>query len=253
MRHPGVREDLRGTYAGLAYRGGDRAPALARRHRRRAAADPPHRRRVVPRRPRAHQLLGLLDDRLPGAALRLRGDRHPRPGGARVQGHGQGPARGGHRGDPRRRLQPHRRGQPPRPDALVQGRRQHELLPAHARRPALLHGLHGHRELAQPGAPERAAADHGLAALLGRRVPRRRLPVRPRERAGARVLRRRSPGQLLRRHPPGPDPLPGEADRRAVGRRPRRLSGRQLPGAVVGVERHLSGRRCATSGVGRRA
>ena len=32
--------------------------------------------------------------------------------------------RRGHRGDPRRRLQPHRRGQPSRPDALVQGRRQ---------------------------------------------------------------------------------------------------------------------------------
>ena len=29
-------------------------------------------------------------------------------------------------------------------------------------------------------APERAAADHGLAALLGDRVPRRRLPLRPR-------------------------------------------------------------------------
>ena len=32
---------------------------------------------------------------------------------------------------------------------------------------------------------------------------------------------------------------PGEADRRAVGRRPGRLPGRQLPRAVVGVERHL--------------
>ena len=30
-----------------------------------------------------------------------------------------------------------------------------------------------------PVAPERAAADHGLAALLGDRVPRRRLPLRP--------------------------------------------------------------------------
>ena len=79
---------------GPGVRGRDRAPAVARRHRRRAAADPPHRRRVVPRRARAHQLLGLLDDRLPGAALRLRRDRHPRPGGARVQGHGQGPAPG---------------------------------------------------------------------------------------------------------------------------------------------------------------
>ena len=38
-----------------------------------------------------------------------------------------------------------------------------------ARRPAPLHGLHGHRQHAQPGAPARAAADHGLAALLGDR------------------------------------------------------------------------------------
>ena len=69
----------------------------------------------------------------PHAALRR--DRHARRAGARVQGHGQGAAPRRHRGDPRRRLQPHRRGQPPRPDAVVQGRRQRELLPAHARRP----------------------------------------------------------------------------------------------------------------------
>ena len=151
-RARGPARHLRGPGLG----GGDRALPVARRDRGRAAADPPHRRRVVPGRARAHELLGLLHDRLPRAALRLRGDRHPRPGGARVQGHGEGPAPGRDRGDPRRRLQPHRRGQPPRPDAVVQGRRQQVLLPADAGRPALLHGLHGHRELAQPGAPERA-------------------------------------------------------------------------------------------------
>ena len=59
------------------------------------------------------------------------------------------------------------------------------------------------------------------------------------ERAGARVLRRRQTLRLLRRDPPGPDPQPGEADRRALGRRPGRLPGGQLPGAVGGVERHL--------------
>ena len=71
------------------------------------------------------------------------------------------------------------------------------------------------------------------------RVPRRRLPLRPRVGARARVLRRRPPVGVLRRHPPGPGALAGEADRRAVGRRAGRLPGRQLPGAVVGVERHL--------------
>ena len=133
----------------------DRLPALARRDRGRAAAGPPHHRRVVPVRARALQLLGLLDDRLLRAALGLRRDRPARPGGARVQGHGQGAAPGRHRGDPRRRLQPHRRGQPPRPDAVLQGRRQQVLLPARARRPAPLHGLHGHGQHAQRAAPER--------------------------------------------------------------------------------------------------
>ena len=64
-------------------------PEVARRDRRRVAAGPPHRRRGLPARPRADELLGLLDDRLPRAALALRGDARP---GARVQGHGQGAA-----------------------------------------------------------------------------------------------------------------------------------------------------------------
>ena len=63
------------------------------------------------------QLLGLQHDRLPRAPLGVRRHRPPRRAGARVQGHGQGAAPGGHRGDPRRRLQPHRGGQPPRADA----------------------------------------------------------------------------------------------------------------------------------------
>ena len=207
MQHPDVREDLRGTYAGLAVRRRRRLPQGARRDRDRAAAGPPHRRRGVPRRPRADELLGLLDDRLPRPALALRRHRQGRPGGARVQGHGQGAAQGGDRGDPRRRLQPHRRGQPPRPDALLPRRRQRRLLPARARRPAPLHGLHGHRQHAQRHAPERAAADHGLAALLGDRLPRRRLPLRPRVRARPRALRRRPAVRVLRRHPSGPGAL----------------------------------------------
>ena len=57
----------------------------------------------------------------------------------------QGPTRRGHRGDPRRRLQPLRRGQPPRPDAELQGLRQPDVLPARRGRSALLLRLHGHR------------------------------------------------------------------------------------------------------------
>ena len=74
-------------------------------------------------------------------------------------------------------------------------------------------------------------------------VPRRRVPLRPRRGARARVPRGRPPVGVLRHHPPGPDPVPGEADRRAVGRRRGRLPGRQLPGALDGVERHLPRRR----------
>ena len=125
------------------------------------------------------------------------------------------------------------------PTLSFRGRRQPRLLPHDAGRPAPLHGLHGHRELAQPGQPVGAPADHGLAALLRARLPRRRLPLRPRLRARARVPRRRPPLRLLRHHPPGSGPLPGEADRRAVGRRGGRLPGRQLPRALDRVERDV--------------
>ena len=58
-------------------------------------------------------------------------------------------------------------------------------------------------------------------------------------RAGARALRRRPPQRVLRHDPPGPGAVAGQAHRRAVGRRAGRLPGRQLPGPVDGVERHL--------------
>ena len=77
------------------------------------------------------------------------------------------------------------------PDALLQGHRQRRLLPPGRRRPALLHGLHRHRQQPQHAPPARAAADHGLAALLGAGDARRRLPLRPRRDAGARAARRR--------------------------------------------------------------
>ena len=75
-RHPEVREDLRGTYAGLASEPAIALPQGPRRHRGRAAADPPHRRRELPA-PSAGltQLLGLQLDRLPRAARRAT----PRP------------------------------------------------------------------------------------------------------------------------------------------------------------------------------
>ena len=209
-----------------------------RRHRRRAAARPPHRRRVVPRRARPHELLGLQLHRLLRAARAVRGDGHARRAGARVQGDGEGAPPRRHRGDPRRRLQPHRRGQPPRADARVPRHRQRRRTTGSCPTTRALHGLHRHAATASTRAPERAAADHGLAALLRGGVPRRRLPLR--SRLGARrasSTRSTACRRVLRHHPPGPDPLAGEADRRAVGRRPGRLPGRQLPGALDGVER----------------
>ena len=125
------------------------------------------------------------------------------------------------------------------PTLSLQGHRQPGVLPAGRGRPAVLHGLHRHRQLPQRPPPALAAADHGLAALLGHRDARRRLPLRPRLHAGPRVLRGRPAGDLLRARPAGPGRQPGEADRRAVGRRSRRLPGRQLPAAVDRVERRL--------------
>ena len=116
------------------------------------------------------------------------------------------------------------------------------------RQPPVLHGLHRHRQHAEHAAPARAAADHGQPALLGAGDARRRVPLRPRVGARARAARRRSPVGLLRSDPAGSGRQPGEADRRAVGRRRGRLPGRQLSAAVVGVERQVSRLACATSG-----
>ena len=125
------------------------------------------------------------------------------------------------------------------PDAVLQGPRQPRLLPPRRRRPALLLRHDGHRQQPQHAPPARAAADHGLAALLGDRDARRRLPLRPRRHARAPVPRGRPAVGVLRPHPAGPGRQPGQADRRAVGHRRGRLPGRQLPAAVVGVERQV--------------
>ena len=125
------------------------------------------------------------------------------------------------------------------PTLSMRGIDNRALLPGRGRPAGVLHGLHRHRQHAERAAPAHAAADHGLAALLGAGDARRRLPLRPRRHAGPRVLRRRPAERVLRPGPAGPDRLPGEADRRAVGRRAGRLPGRQLPAAVDGVERQV--------------
>ena len=90
------------------------------------------------------------------------------------------------------------------------------------------HVLRRHRLRQHRGrrAPAGAAADPGLAALLGHRDARRRLPLRP----GAGADPHRPPGRPGRPLPhhdrPGPGAAAGEADRRAVGRQRGRLPGR---------------------------
>ena len=239
MKHPGVREDLRGTYAGLASDEaiaylldlGVTAVELLPVHH---IADESFLAERGLRNYWGYSTIGYLAPHSEYAATGRRGEQVREFKGMVKALHRAGievildvvynhTAEGNHLG----------------PMLSFKGVDNRVLLPADARRPTLLHGLHRHRQLAEPGAPERAAADHGLAALLGDRVPRRRLPLRPGLGAGARALRRRPAVGVLRRDPSGPGALPGQADRRALGRRARRLPGRQLPGAVVGVERHL--------------
>ena len=73
MRHPGVPEELRGTYAGLAHEAVRVPPHRPGRHGRRAAAGAPVRAGRVPAAARADQLLGLQHHRLLRAARRLLG------------------------------------------------------------------------------------------------------------------------------------------------------------------------------------
>ncbi len=186
----------------------------------------------------AAKLLGLQLDRLPGAAQRILAQPAGRAGSG-IQAARQDPARRRHRGHPGCRLQPYGGGQPSRADAVVQGHRQRRVLPPHERQAAVLHGLHGHGQHAEHAASARAAAHHGQPAVLGARDARGRVPVRSRGNACARAPRRRPPVGVLRSHSAGSGRQPGQADCRAVGHRRRRIPGRQLPTALVGMEREV--------------
>ena len=217
----------------------DRAPQAAGHHSDRAHAGPPVRAGPPPAGARTRELLGLQHDRVPGAPQRLLLHRSARSAGAGVQGDGQGAARRGHRSDPRRRLQPHRRGQRDGPDAVVPRPGQRELLPPRRRRQGPLLRHDRHRQQPAHAQPARAADDHGLAAVLGHRDARRRIPLRPRSHPGPAVPRGGPALRVLRPGPAGPDRVAGQAHRRAVGHRRRRLSGRRLPAAVDRVERQV--------------
>ncbi len=128
------------------HRAGDRAPQAPRRDHRRADAGARLRRRPAPVRHGPAQLLGLQHARL----LRPREPLLGLGQGEGVQDHGEDAALGRHRGDPRRGLQPHLRGQPPRAHAVASRHRQPRLLPPRFGQPAPLRRLHRLRQHAQP-------------------------------------------------------------------------------------------------------
>ena len=99
----------------------------------RADAGAPLRQRLDAHREGVEQLLGLQHHRLPRARSQVQQQRHAGRPGPGVQGHGPCAARGRHRSDPRRRLQPHRGGQPPRADAVHARDRQRRVLPRWSR------------------------------------------------------------------------------------------------------------------------
>ena len=126
------------------------------------------------------------------------------------------------------------------PDAVVSRHRQRRLLPAGARRTALLPGLHRLRQHPQHAASARAADGHGFAALLGR--PRctstASASTWPRRwRASCTGFDQR--GGFLDAVRQDPVLSRGQADRRAVGPGRRRLPGRRLPRRLGGVERQV--------------
>ena len=88
-------------------------------------------------------------------------------------------------------------------DAGVPRPRQPLVLPPQGRRP-LLCERHRHRQHAEPVASDGAADGDGQPALLGRELPCRRLPLRPRHRARARrsgSIRRAGFSDAIRQDP----------------------------------------------------
>ncbi len=120
-------------------------------------------------------------------------------------------------------------------------RRRHGATATARRRPTTVRrhllGRHRLRQHGQRRGPAGAAADPRLAALLGDRDARRRLPVRPDVRAHPHRTGHRHVLQAADRDGPGPGAAAREADRRAVGRLHGRLPGRPDAAAVGGVER----------------
>ncbi len=170
----------------------------------------------------------------------LRRHRHPAAAGRRVQADGAGAARGGHRGDPRRRLQPHRGGAASwarRCPCAASTTAATTGWPDDARRYADYTGCGNTLHVVQPAG---AAADHRLAALLG--APRWAWTAsastwRPRWPARMHDVDMLSPFLAVIAQDPVLRRVKLIAEPWDVGIG--RLPGRRLPAAVDGVERPL--------------
>ena len=131
-----LREDIRRTRAAPSRRSPSRASSITcagSASRRRAAAGPRLRPGPQPRRAQGCATTGATTPRL------LRGRAAatcPASSAHEMRVAVAAPARGRHRGHPRRGLQPHRRRQRARPDAVVPRARQRQLLPARSRQSA---------------------------------------------------------------------------------------------------------------------
>src|SRR5579864_3257832 len=115
--------------------------------------------------------------------------------------------------------------------------RQRELLPPDSRRRTPPYQRHRLRQYREPAASARAADGDGFAALLVDEVQYRRLPFRSRRDARPRAAWFRSRLRFLRRVAPGSDPVATQADFRAMGHRPWRLSTRQPSTGLCRMER----------------
>ena len=176
-RHPssGVAEAKRGTYAGLI----EKIPYLQDLGITAVELLPVFQFDAQDCPPGQRQLLGLRADFLLRAAPGLQLAPGRARAARRVSRHGQGAASGRHRSHSRCRVQPHRRGQRGRADALLPRPGERGLLhPGTGPRP--LRQLHRHRQHAQRQPSRRPPHDPGQPPLLGRRDARGRLPLRPR-------------------------------------------------------------------------
>jgi len=109
---------------------------------------------------------------------------------ARVKMMVRAAARGRPRSDSRRVYNHTAEGGPSRAHALAARHRQRLVLSPRAGRPAATTGFHRMRNTLNMRHPRVLQAHHGQPALLGRRHARRRLSLRPGERAGARAVTR---------------------------------------------------------------